>query len=212
MAWLNFIEAAGNHLLALDPDFLEQLKPFFKKTFRIELSEPALDIDLRPCPDGFIVEAAGENEPDVRLCGSLWAFAQLAKQGSHSEAFAEGKITMSGDAELGQAFQRTLGDLQIDWEELSAGLVGDMAARKLQRTLGEIGSWFSQSSQLFKENAGEFFQEEIKAAPSKVEVDDLANKIEVLRSDTARLEARLAKLRASLNSPEKQIKINSPDA
>jgi ubiquinone biosynthesis protein UbiJ len=212
MAWLNFIESAGNHMLALDPDFLDQLKPFFKKTFRIELSEPALDIDLRPCPDGFIVEAAGENEPDVRLRGSLWAFVQLAKQGSHSEVFAEGKITMSGDAELGQAFQRTLGNLQIDWEELSAGLIGDMAARKLQRALGEFGNWFSHSSQLFRENAGDFFQEEIKVTPSKIEVDDLTDRIEVLRSDTARLEARLAKLRASLNAPEKQIENNSLDA
>ena len=190
-------------MLALDPDFLEQLDPYFKKTFRIELSEPALDIDLRPCPDGFIVELAGENEPDVRLRGTLWAFAQLAKQGSHSEIFAEGKITMSGDAELGQAFQRTLSNLQIDWEELSTGLIGDLAARKLQRTLGEFGNWFNQSSQLFRENTGEFFQEELKVVPSKVEVDDLTDKIEILRADTARLEARLAKLRASLNSPEK---------
>jgi len=197
MAWLKLIESAGNHVLALDPDFLEQLQPFFKKTFRIELTEPELDIDLRPCPDGFIVETAADNEPDVVLRGSLWAFVQLAKEGAHSEVFAEGKITMSGDAELGQAFQRVLGNLQIDWEELSASLLGDMAARKLHRALDSVGDWFSQSSQHFKENTGEFFQQEFKVAPSKVEVDDLTDKVETLRSDTARLEARIAKLRAT---------------
>jgi len=200
MAWLKLIESAGNHVLALDPDFLEQLKPFFKKTFRVELTEPGLDIDLCPCPDGFIVEPAGENEPDVRLRGSLWAFAQLAKQGAHSEVFAEGKITMSGDAELGQAFQRVLGNVQIDWEELTATLLGDMAARKLHIVLDDVTGWFSQSSRQFKENTGEFFQEEFKITPSRVEVNGLTEKVETLRSDTARLEARIAKLRSLKNA------------
>jgi ubiquinone biosynthesis protein UbiJ len=212
MTWLKLIESAGNHLLALDPYFLEQLKPFFKKTFRIELTEPALEIDLRPCPDGFIVELAGEEEPTVRLRGSLWAFAQLAKDGAHSQVFAEGKITMSGDAELGQAFQHLLANVQIDWEELSASLVGDMAARKLHRTLDEIGQWFGQSSRQFKENAGEYVQEEIKVAPSKVEVDDLTGKVEGLRSDTARLEARIAKLRKAFDASTTQTDTNPTDA
>ncbi len=212
MVWLKFAESAGNHLLALDPDFLDQLQPFFKKTFRIELTEPALNIDLRPCPDGFIVEPAGEAQPDVCLRGSLWAFTQLAKQGAHSEVFSQGRISMSGDAELGQAFQRVLGNLQIDWEELTASVVGDMAARKLHKSFADIGNWFSQSSQQFKENSGEFFQEEIKIAPSRVEVENMTEKVETLRSDAARLEARIAKLRATLNASEAPTKKDRPDA
>ena len=212
MTWLKLIESAGNHILALDPYFLEQLEPFFKKTFRIELTEPELEIDLRPCPDGFIVELASDVEPEVHLRDSLWAFAQLAKNGAHSKVFAEGKITMSGDAELGQAFQHLLGDVQIDWEELCASFVGDMAARKLHRALGELGQWFGQSSRHFRENAADYLQEEIKVAPSKVEVDDLTSKIEGLRSDAARLEARIAKLRAELNTSTKQADTSPPDA
>jgi ubiquinone biosynthesis protein UbiJ len=206
MAWLKLIESAGNHLLALDPDFLEQLKPFYKKTFRIELIEPGLTIDLRPCPDGFIVEFAGPDEPEVTLRGSLWAFVQLSKEGSHSDVFAQGRITMSGDAELGQAFQQVLGNLQIDWEELTSRFVGDMAARKLHRAIDDIGTWLKQSSRQFKENSGEYFQEELRVAPSKVEVDDMTDKIESLRSDTARLEARVAKLHNSLNPSAEQPK------
>lgn len=204
MAWLKLIESAGNHLLALDPDFLEQLKPFYKKTFRIELIVPGLTIDLRPCPDGFIVELAGPDEPEVTLRGSLWAFVQLSKEGAHSGVFAQGRITMSGDAELGQAFQRVLGNLQIDWEELTSRFVGDLTARKLHRAIDDIGTWLKQSSRQFKENSGEYFQEELRVAPSKVEIDDMTHKIESLRSDTARLEASVAKLRNSLNPSDEQ--------
>lgn len=212
MAWLKFIESAGNHILALDPDFLGQLGPFFKKTFRIELTEPTLSIDLRPCPDGFIVEHAGENEPDVSLRGSLWAFAQLAKEGAHSEVFSQGRITMSGDAELGQAFQRVLGNVHIDWEELTSTLAGDMAARKLHRAFNSVETWFKQSSQQFKENSGDFFQEEIKVAPSRVEIDALTDEIESLRSDAARFEARVSKLRASRNGDNKPSKKDPANA
>ncbi len=199
-------------MLALDPDFLDQLEPFYKKTFRIELTEPALDIDLRPCPDGFIIETAGDNQPDVTLCGSLWALARLANEGAHSEGFSQGRISMSGDAELGQAFQRVLGKLQIDWEELTANLLGDMAARKLHRAFADAGNWFSQSSQQFKENSGKFIQEEVKVAPSRVEVENMSDTVETLRSDTARLEARVAKLLASRKASETSSNANSSDA
>lgn len=197
MAWLKFFESAGNHVLAYDPDFLEQLQPFFKKTFRIELTEPAYTFDLRACPDGFIIEPAGEQKPEVSLRGSLWAFSKLAREGSHSEVFAKGRISMSGDAELGQAFQRVLGGMQIDWEEILAGVAGDATARGVSRAVNEMGAWFKQSSHYFSENTGDFLREELALTPSKVEVDAQSEQIELLRSDTARLEARVTRLQTS---------------
>lgn len=202
MAWLKLIESAGNHLLALDPDFLDQLRPFYSKTFRIELIEPEFSFDLRPCPDGFIIEAASDTSPEVKLRGSLWAFAQLAREGSHSRVFSEGRIIMEGDAELGQAFQRLLGRLDIDWEELSSKLLGEMAARQVHRLIDDLGSWFRQSSEHFRENTGEFLQQELKITPAGVEVDAMAEEIDHLRADAARLEARIARLQKSIQNPE----------
>lgn len=202
MAWLNIIESAGNHLLSLDPEFLEQLPPFYGRTFRIEIIEPDYAIDLRPCPDGFIFELANDRQPDVTLRGSLWAFVQLGKDGAHSDVFTKGRINMEGDAELGQAFQRALAGLQIDWEELIASLVGDMAARSIYRFADEFKNWFSQSNTQFKQNTGEILQQELKLAPSQVEADALARDIEILRSDVARIEARIAKLSTSINRNE----------
>lgn len=202
MAWLNLIESAGNHLLSLDPEFLEQLQPFYGKTFRIRLADPDFAVDLRPCPDGFLVEHAGDHRPDVTLSGSAWAFAQLAREGAHSDVFAKGRISMQGDAELGQAFQRLLAGLQIDWEELIATLLGDRVARSLHRFSGDLKNWFRQSSEHFKQNTGELLQQELNIAPSRVEFDALSSDIETLRSDTARLEARLAKLKSKTHRKE----------
>ncbi len=202
MAWLKLVESAGNQLLQLDPDLLEQLKPFYGKTFRIEFIEPSFAMDLRPCPDGFIIEAASDAtsdaEPDVSLRGSLWAFVQLAKEGAHSDVFHQGKITMQGDAELGQAFQRVFATLDIDWEEILSKFIGDMAARNISLAAQEVKSWFNQSNAQFKQNTGEYLQEELRVTPAKVEVDAMNDEIETLRSDAARLEARIAKIKAAL--------------
>ena len=202
MAWLKFLESAGNHLLAYDPDFLEQLQPFFGRTFRIELTEPAYEFELRPCPDGFIVEPAGDETADVSLRGSLWAFSRLAKEGAHSDVFAQGKISMRGDAELGQAFQQVLAQMQIDWEELLSSLLGDAAARGINRALNELGSWFDQSSRYFSENSGDFLREELQLTPSRLEVESLEEQIETLRADTARLEARIRLLQSKTETSE----------
>lgn len=199
MAWLDIVESAGNHLLALDPQLLEQLTPYYGKTFRIELIEPNYSIDMRACPDGFILQAADDSTPEVTLRGSLWAFGQLAKQGTHSDVFEKGRITMSGDAELGQSFQQVLASMQIDWEELTSKFVGDMAARNLHRVFGSLSSWFDQSAQNFKQNSSEIIREELKLTPSKVEVEVMNDEVEALRADVARLEARFTKLKATLD-------------
>lgn len=212
MAWLNLIESAGNHLLSLDPEFLEHLAPFYGHRFRIQIIEPDYAIDLRPCPDGFILETAGDLKADVSLRGSLWAFIQLGKDGAHSDVFEKGRISMEGDAELGQAFQRTLAGLQLDWEELIASLFGDMTARSIHRFAGEFKNWFSQSNTQFKQNTGEILQQELKVAPSQVEANAFVDQIETLRSDVARLEARLAKLKASQNNNSLNSKEIDPDA
>ncbi len=199
MSWLKFVEATGNHLLALDPQFLERLTPYYGKTFRIEIIEPSYSIDLRSCPDGFILEPAGESEPAVCLRGSLWAFVQLAREGEHSEVFDQGRITMRGDAELGQSFRGVLAGVDIDWETLTAKFVGDMAARNVHSMFDEFRSWFAESTQQFKQDTGELIQYELKMAPTKAEVDHMTKSVESLRADVARLEVRLAKLRKALD-------------
>lgn len=207
MAWLKLLESAGNHLLAYDLDLLERLQPFFGRRFRIELTEPAASFELRPCPDGFIIEPVEEQGADVTLSGSLWAFSRLAREGAHSNVFAQGKIQMHGDAELGQAFQRELGRMQIDWEELASTVVGDAAARGLHRLLLGMGDWAEQSARYFRENTGDLLREEWKLTPSREEIEDLGERIDTLRADTARLEARIRLLQSPSDTTE-----NDPNA
>jgi len=199
MSLLDFLSSTGNALLRLDPETLDKLGPFRGKVFCIELTEPKFNLYLFPSEEGF--EIKGDNdlaEPtqaDVTLTGSLWSFAQMAKDGHDSDVFHTGRIQMNGDAELGQAFQSVLTQIDIDWEEILSKVIGDMAARQTSVVFGNLRDWFNTSSQTARQNAGEVLQEEVRLSPAPIEFEDFSAEVEELRSAVARLEARIKRLR-----------------
>jgi ubiquinone biosynthesis protein UbiJ len=171
MSVIKLIERAGNLVLSLDPETLISLADFKGKEFCIEILEPTYTVYLTPDTDGFTLNTAPTKESDVTLSGSLWSFMKLAREGSHSEVFHTGRIRMQGDAELGQAFQKVMMQLDIDWEEITSKIVGDFASRQLHNVMSEVKSWFGSSATHFKQNFGEVLQEEWKTVPATVEVE-----------------------------------------
>jgi ubiquinone biosynthesis protein UbiJ len=135
MSVIKLIERAGNLVLSLDPETLISLADFKGKEFCIEILEPTYTVYLTPDTDGFTLNTAPTKESDVTLSGSLWSFMKLAREGSHSEVFHTGRIRMQGDAELGQAFQKVMMQLDIDWEEITSKIVGDFASRQLHNVM-----------------------------------------------------------------------------
>lgn len=191
MSVIKLIERAGNFVLSLDPETAELLSDFQDKLFCIELVEPQFTIYWVSCADGFTLEKENLAEPDVTLNGSLLSFAKLAREGAHSNVFHTGRIRMTGDAELGQAFQNVMMQLDIDWEEITSKFVGDFASRQIHKVFDEVSSWFGQSKIQFKQNLGEVLQEEWRTVPSPVEIDRFTTQIEKLRADAERLQARI---------------------
>ncbi len=199
---VDLLASAGNALLKLDPETLEKLAAFHDKRFCIELTEPDMHLFLKPVPEGFEIstESDPEHAADVTLRGSLWSFARLAKDGSHSDVFHSGRIHIQGDAELGQAFQSVLSQIDLDWEELMSRFVGDFAARQTGQIFQEFGRWFSINAQSARHNFGEVLQEETRTVPAKREADDFTDEVESLRSSVERLEARINRLTAQKSS------------
>lgn len=195
MSILEFVSSAGNALLRLDPETLEKLAPFRGKVFCIDLVEPEYTLYLHPSELGFEIENGSDTEDliqaDVTLKGSLWSFMRMAKDGHSSDVFHTGRIEMSGDAELGQAFQTVLTQIDIDWEELLSKAVGDTVSHQANVWFSQLSDWFKTSSDSAKRNAGEVLQEEVQLSPAPIEFEDFSEEIEELRSAVARLEARI---------------------
>jgi len=133
------------------------------------------------------------DDPDVVVCGSLLALARLAS-GSGEAVIRDGAVDLSGDAEIAQKFQQLLAYARPDFEEELSGKVGDVVAHTLGDVARNVASWGREARSTMRQNVSEYLQEESRSLPTRYEVDEFRQDVEMLRDDVARIEARLNRL------------------
>lgn len=137
-----------------------------------------------------------EREPDVTIEGSLLTLARMASD-SGEAAVRYGNISLSGDAETAAAFQKLLSYAKPDIEEELSGVVGDVAAHRLGEIARGLGRWGREARSTMGANVREYLQEESRNAPSRYEAERFSSRVNTLRDDVARLEARIKRLQES---------------
>ena len=193
---LDILNKASATLIDLDPDSREKLAQLSGKTFCLEISAPPIKLYLLPTPHGIEFRREVEASPEVTLSGSLLAFVGLRR--GASSAPHDQRVTIHGDAELGQALHKILGQLDLDWEELLSHYIGDTPARKLANVVRELAEWGEKSFDLTRENAADYLREEklILATPSAVA--RFEQTLHQTRADVDRLTQRIARIKRDI--------------
>ena len=188
------LEDAINRLLRLDPDTLARLGEFDGKCIGLRLAGDDRDLEffLFPSAAGFRVRATHDTAPDVTIRGDVPVFTRLVFGGSPTTR--AGELQISGDIDLGQDFQRILRALDIDWEERTAHVVGDVAAHQLGRVARGLRAWARQSGETLRQDVREYLQEESRLLAKRESVDRFLGAVDTLRADADRLEQRLTRL------------------
>ena len=188
------LEDAINRLLRLDPDTLARLGEFDGKCIGLRLAGDDRDLEffLFPSAAGFRVRATHDTAPDVTIRGDVPVFTRLVFGGSPTTR--AGELQISGDIDLGQDFQRILRALDIDWEERTAHVVGDVAAHQLGRVARGLRAWARQSGEYLRQDVREYLQEESRLLAKRESVDRFLGAVDTLRADADRLEQRLTRL------------------
>jgi ubiquinone biosynthesis protein UbiJ len=159
----------------------------------VRVKDTGLAMVFCVCPDEIALFSDFEGDPDVAITGSILALARLAGSGGE-DAIRDGSLEIFGDAEVAQAFHRLLGYGKPDLEEELSGVIGDVAAHRLGEVARSVGSWGKQAGATLRQNITEYLQEERRDVPSRYEVEAFTRKIDDLRDDVARFEARLNQL------------------
>jgi len=166
------------------------------KTVAIRLRDTALAVYFTISDGGdpaIVLSADAESEPDVVITGSVLTLTRMA--GDFGEqAIRDGTLDLTGDADVAQAFQALLGFAAPDVEEELSGVIGDVAAHRLGEAARSVRNWGRAAHSTMNSNLREYLQEESRDVPSRYEVDSFASKIDSLRDDVDRLEARLNRL------------------
>ena len=195
------VETALNRWLQLDPETRHLLPQFQGRIIEWQLPEFNQSLYFFCNGEYFQVLAQYEGKVDTLLIAKLSGLARSMNKQAEKALF-DGDLKISGDTELGQAFQKLLTSVDFDWEEQLSHLTGDIVAHQIGNAVRSFQQLFSKTGNTFTDNLSEFLQEEARILASKSEIDSFMRGVDELRSDTDRLEARIHRL---LNREDKHL-------
>lgn len=198
------LETAINAAVSLDPEFPPRLSTLAGKCLGVEVL--GLDYRVFATVDGerLKLSKTPPAKADVTLRGAPLALLKLMTAGNPAEPLQRGEVAMQGDVDFGRKFKAVLGELDIDWEELLAQRIGDIAAHKLGNLARGFLGWRRHAHASFAVSLGEFLQEEAQHTPARIEVENFMADVDDLREAADRLEARIELLLKSRHSKSKR--------
>lgn len=163
------------------------------RVFAVRVKDTALAMYIVVGPGEIFLTSEYNDDPDVVVSGSLLSLARLAGRDA-DRAIRDGVVDLAGDAELAQQFRNLLRYGRPDFEEELSGVVGDVVAHSLGDIARNIERWGKDVRSTLGQNVSEYLQEESRTVPSRYETNAFRQRVESLRDDVARFEARLKHL------------------
>ena len=188
------IETTINRYLALDPEMLTKLAAFNGKVIKIELSGIGKQFYLFPSDRGVDVRAEYDEDADTILRGTPIALFKMGMTSNAANMLLKGEVEITGDTRLGHQFKQAFSEMDIDWSEPLAELVGDGVAYQLQQAGKKIFSWGKQSVESVSLSTSEYLQEESRDVVTETELEIFNQNVDKVRNDVDRLEAKIKKL------------------
>lgn len=191
------LTTAINKYLALDPESKPRLQTLEGKIITVELKGPNLIFQLH-IVDGAIHLHAGEPVPsDTRITGtplSLFRMA-LTKEKNNRKSFFGDNVTIEGNTHIAEQVIAIFDHLEIDWEEYTSHVIGDVAAHELGKFVRKIKSINQKIGDTLIQNTNEYLHEEIRLFPGQEELNDFYNEVDNVRMDVDRLATKIERLK-----------------
>lgn len=189
------LAAVINAYLRADSEKSARLDEINHRTIRVHLRELEItryvviaDRQVEFCPDG------ERDHYDVAIDISLAAARSLIAGTEPLELVKKDMISIDGDTHIVSVFQRVLREVEIDWEELLSGRIGDNLSHQIFQVLRSGSRFGRQLNQTVKESVREYMFEEASILPSQQEVDAFNRQVDQLRASADRFEARIERL------------------
>jgi len=189
------IETALNRYLSLDPDALSRFSCLEGHIISIKFKGLNKSLSLFPSADGFMVLTNFDGEADATIIGTPIALAKMGLSKDPKDLLFSGEIEIVGDAAVANQFNRVLSQLDIDWEELLAQNIGDIAAHKVGNAIRDVNQWFKRSTQAVCLDSGEYLQEETRLSPSVAELRKFTHQVDEVREAVDRIAIKIQKIK-----------------
>ncbi len=189
-------ETILNHYLNLDPEAKEHLSRLSGKVVKIEWGH--FNYYWLFKSDSICLSKDYQGAVDLILRGSALDFIRIAFI-KKDTALTTIPLQIFGDMEFAKQFKDLFSNLEIDWEEQLAKLLGDTIAYPISYLFKEITRWAKQSVESLSQNMTNYLQTELNYLVSEPELQIFFSDIDDLRDDSERLEARINVLQRGLD-------------
>ena len=198
------LESVINRYLALDPEMLGKLAEFNGKVIKLEMTGINKTLYMLPNEAGIQVLAEYDGDADTVLRGTPISLFKMGLVSNAANLLLKGEIEISGDTRLGHQFKNVFSQMDIDWSEPLAGLVGDSLAYQLQQTGSKLGRWGKQSVKSVSSSFSEYLQEESRDVVTETELGIFNEDVDRLRNDVDRLQAKIDLIIGSRSRSEEE--------
>ncbi|WP_117235591.1 ubiquinone biosynthesis accessory factor UbiJ [Vibrio maerlii] len=193
------IETSLNTLINDNPDLVRRLSRLKGQVIQVHIKE--LDKTLTFVFSQQIdVLANYEGEPDCYLSLHLSVLPELKEQANITQLIKQDKLVLEGDIQLAQKFSQLMDDCKPDVEEWLSRVTGDVVAHTLVQGVKGVGSFVGVQAMKHQNHVAQVLTEEWKIAPPPLEVAHFCDQVDEVKSQAARVEARLNALLASLET------------
>jgi len=198
------LESVINRYLALDPEMLGKLAEFDGKVIKLEMTGINKTLYMLPNEAGIQVLAEYDGDADTVLRGTPISLFKMSLVSNAANLLLKGEIEISGDTRLGHRFKNVFSQMDIDWSEPLAGLLGDSLAYQLQQTGSKLGRWGKQSVKSVSSSFSEYLQEESRDVVTETELEIFNENVDRLRNDVDRLQAKIDLIIGSRSRSEEE--------
>ncbi|MCU0937018.1 MAG: SCP2 sterol-binding domain-containing protein [Gammaproteobacteria bacterium] len=195
--WLPILEEAVNRWLALDPSSVACLSRIEGRVLRLEVAGLPEPLFLGVLGGGLQLGTDPPTDPHVTLRGPPFSLLRLLRSDGGAPLL-DGDVQVEGDMGVLQDLHACLAALEVDWEELLARRVGDVAAHGLARQARAIAGWVGDGRESLGLDLREYLWEEARLLPRREAVEEHLSAVDALRDDVERLVKRVERLEARL--------------
>lgn len=188
------LEKALGQCLKLDPQAAELADRLSGKVVMLKLRHPDYDFFLHFTAGGITVSSDDAGHCDARICATPLALGRMAMLGHDHDSLFTGDIEISGDADVARQVRMLFDGFDIDWEEVLAGMVGDVLAHQIGVAVRGMQQWSKQSLHTLRRDTSEYLQDEVELLARREDVEAFLADVDTLRNDVERLEMRWKRL------------------
>lgn len=186
------LEFALNKYLNMDPESMARLACLENKVIELEITDWRLRFFIVVQKSGLELLPNYSGPVATHIRSKLIDLIKIARAKGDTSSLFQNKLEISGDIAVGEALQKILANIDIDWEEQLSKITGDVAAHHVGETARNFLQFAKNSVDSLAQQVKTFLQIEQNQLPARAEFEDFVVNVRKLQQDVERLEARMA--------------------